>query len=103
MSTHFYNTLMSIYWYRYNDANAVLDLLEEMRHAGLYFDEDSKKLVNIISHQLGSYAAGEKGAFLQALVALPEFDNVLHSRLRHWKRNVEYSIQERLSDHYSFD
>ena len=97
-STPFYTSLMSIYWKQYGDVTSVLSLLEEMRHAGLYFDDATRDLVRRMRFHFDDTEAGRKGPVLQALMALPEFEDVLSTRLRHWIRQVDASIGERQRD-----
>lgn len=95
VSTSFYNQLMSILWNRYGDASGVLALLEEMRHAGLYFDKDSRALVNVIQH---AYSQAEMrivgGAFKSKLMEMPEYEP-LARRLSHWVSHIDRSIKEK--------
>lgn len=84
VSTAFYNRLMLIIWERYGDATSVMSLLEEMRHAGLRFDEDSLSLVSRIETAYGQAEAGQRGHFVQALMGAPEYEPLLVQRLSHW-------------------
>jgi len=45
ISTPFYNELLDIYWRRRGDLQGMLALLEEMRHCGLYFDEQTSSIL----------------------------------------------------------
>ncbi|KAH8903729.1 hypothetical protein BR93DRAFT_930884 [Coniochaeta sp. PMI_546] len=94
-STPFYNTLMSIYWYRYGDVSAVFDLLEEMRRAGLSFDEDSLDLLRDMETALVPYAEGEHGQFAKELTAMPEYEAAFDSRLPHWEKVIQSSIDDK--------
>jgi len=98
VSTPFYNSLMAIYWKKYGDVTRVLGLLEEMRHAGLYFDDATRDLVRAMWFCFHDFEAGKKGPVLQALMAMPELEDALLTRLRHWTRQVEASIDERQRD-----
>ena len=98
VSTPFYNTLVSIYWYRYGDLNAVLELLEEMRHAGLYFDAESRLLVRGIYDQLSEYSEGRHGPVLQAIMGMPKFQAALKSRCKFWLSHIDQSMKERRFD-----
>lgn len=95
VSTSFYNRLMAMLWHRYGDAAGVLDLLEEMRHAGLSFDENSRSLLNTIQHaysQAGTPMVG--GHFKSKLMEMPEYDPLV-PRMSHWVGQVDRSIKER--------
>jgi len=94
VSTSFYNTLMTIYWGRYGDANAILDLLEEMQHAGLYFDADTRSIVQAIMRELMPMAQGKRGKFSQEIARMPEFEDAVKKRLKHWEWQVRSSIGE---------
>lgn len=95
VSTSFYNRLMLLLWNRYGDAMGVLNLLEEMKHAGLYFDENSRSVVSLIHTAYKQAEEGEKGFFVNRLMAMPEFEPILSDRLRHWTSNIDRSIKER--------
>lgn len=94
-STPLYNTLMSIYWYRYGDVSAVFSLLEEMRRAGLSFDEDTLELLRDMEKDMVPYAEGEHGPFVKELTAMPEYEAAFDSRLSHWERVIRSSIEEK--------
>lgn len=84
VSTAFYNRLILIIWERYGDATTVMSLLEEMRHAGLRFDEDSLSVVSQIEAVYSQAEAGQRGHFVQGLMGAPEFEPLLVQRLTHW-------------------
>lgn len=94
-SAPFYNTLMSIYWYRYGDVSAVFSLLEEMRRAGLSFDEDTRDLLRDMETALAPYANGQHGQFVKELTAMPEYEAAFDSRLPHWERVIQSSIDDK--------
>jgi hypothetical protein len=96
-SMPFYNTLMGIYWYRYGDVGAVFNLLEEMRRAGLSFDEDTLEILRDMDRTLLPYAEGEKGLFVKELTAMPEYEPAFDSRLPHWENIIQGSIEDRNS------
>lgn len=98
VSTAFYNYLLGIYWGRYGDVSSVLAHLEEMRHAGLYFDKDTFSTVARVSSWLTEMANGEHGAFLREAMSMPEYEVALRSRLRHWTNEITRSIVERRDD-----
>lgn len=95
VSTSFYNRLMSFLWHRHGDATGVLNLLEEMRYAGLFFDENSKSLLHDIERVYLQAENDEKGRFAAELMKMPEYEPILAERLHHWIGNVDRSIAER--------
>lgn len=95
VSTAFYNRLMLILWNRFGDAHGVLSLLEEMRHAGLFFDEDSFSVVSRIQAMYMQAQRGERGRFAQELMGMPEYEPLLAQRLSHWAGTIDASIRER--------
>ncbi|KAB5511728.1 hypothetical protein GE09DRAFT_1163915 [Coniochaeta sp. 2T2.1] len=101
-STPFYNTLISIYWYRYGDVAAVFNQLEEMRKAGLSFDEDTLELLKDMEKDMSPLAQGQQGDFVKELTAMPEYEAVFDSRLPHWEKVVQSSIddKQREAAHY---
>jgi hypothetical protein len=96
-SMPFYNTLMGIYWYRYGDVSAVFNLLEEMRRAGLSFDEDSLEILRDMDRTLVPYAEGRNGQFVKELTTMPEYEPAFDSRLPHWENIIQGSIEDRNS------
>lgn len=95
VSTAFYNRLMLILWNRYGDAQGVLNLLEEMRHAGLFFDEDSFSIVSRIQTMYDQAKRGERGRFTQELMRTPEYEPLVAQRLSHWAGSIDASIRDR--------
>lgn len=96
VSTSFYNQLMSIVWERYGDAAGVLNLMEEMRHAGLYFDQQTQKLLRNIAAVYQNADKGEYGPFVKMLMDMPEFEPILLQRLNHWQKQVSLSIRHQM-------
>ncbi|KAK2609675.1 hypothetical protein N8I77_003165 [Diaporthe amygdali] len=97
VSTPFYNKLISVLWERFGDAGGALSLLEEMRHAGLSFDEETKSVVHQIERVLFSAERGDNGQFLKKLMDMPEYEPILAMRLSHWVGQIDRSINERNS------
>lgn len=97
VSTSFYNSLMSVCWYRHGDIRAVLSLLEEMRQAGLYFDESTLGVIHNMRARLGQCMRGGP-SFVVDVLAMPEFAGILDTRLVHWTKHVHRSLQERQGD-----
>lgn len=95
VSTSFYNRLIGVMWERFGDAVGVMSLLEEMRHAGLHFDEDTKSIVHRIERVLFSAERGDNGHFLKKLMTMPEYEPLLEMRLSHWVGHIDRSINER--------
>ncbi|KAL7620104.1 hypothetical protein AAE478_010654 [Parahypoxylon ruwenzoriense] len=99
VSTPFYNELLEIYWTRRGDLYGMLDLLEEMRHCGLYFDEQTASILNQVDKETSDLATGiERSSFGRALMTMPEYDHPMRKRIRHWHRAVDLSIKERQRD-----
>lgn len=96
VSTSFYNQLMSILWERYGDAAGVLNLMEEMRHAGLHFDQQSQKILRSIAAVYQNAKKGGQGPFLQQLMNMPEFEPILLHRLNHWEKQIYSSIAHQM-------
>lgn len=96
VSTSFYNQLMSIAWERYGDAAGVLNLMEEMRHAGLHFDQQSQKILRNIAAVYQNADKGEQGPFVKKLMDMPEFEPILLQRLNHWERQIYSSIAHQM-------
>lgn len=94
-STPFYNTLMGIYWYRYGDVSAVFSLLEEMRRAGLSFDEESLEMLRDMETAMVPLAEGEQGQFVKELTAMPEYEAAFDSRLPHWEKVIQSSVEDK--------
>ena len=99
VSTPFYNELLDIYWSRYGDLSGMLDLLEEMRHCGLYFDNQTSSILGRVQFDLESMASNERhGSFSAALMTMPQYERSMRKRIRHWHRAVDMSIVERGED-----
>ncbi|KAL1862899.1 hypothetical protein Daus18300_008229 [Diaporthe australafricana] len=95
VSTSFYNKLIGVMWERFGDAGGVMSLLEEMRHAGLHFDEETKSIVHRIERVLFSAERGDNGHFLKKLMKMPDYEPLLERRLSHWVGHIDTSINER--------
>jgi len=95
VSTAFYNELARIYWYRHGNAEAVFNLLEEMRHSGLFCDNDTYSIVNDIANVFGRSANGAGGPFLRELVSMPEYEFALAPRIEHWMKTISAQAVER--------
>ncbi|KAK3319605.1 hypothetical protein B0T19DRAFT_269578 [Cercophora scortea] len=94
VSTPFYNTLANIHWRRYGNPEAVFNLFEEMRHAGLYCNEDSFGIVMSIERRLEKFRDGSSGPFLKEVVTLPEYEYAIRPRITHWLKTIDVQIHE---------
>lgn len=95
VSTSFYNKLLSVMWEHFGDATGVMALLEEMRHAGLQFDEETKSVLHQMERVLRSADRGENGHFLKKMMRMPEYEPLLQKRLSHWNRLIDLNINQR--------
>ncbi|KAI0542555.1 hypothetical protein GGR58DRAFT_452733 [Xylaria digitata] len=99
VSTLFFNELLAIYWTRHGDLSGMLDLLEEMRHCGLYFDSQTVKILNQVDAALSDLASGKARSGLgSALMLMPEYEQSQRERIRYWHRMVDLSVLERQDD-----
>ncbi|KAI0118011.1 hypothetical protein F4776DRAFT_261826 [Hypoxylon sp. NC0597] len=99
VSTPFYNELLRIYWARRGDLVGMLDLLEEMRHCGLYFDHQTASILNHVDSTVNTLATSRSsGSFGRAIMTMPEYARPVRERIRHWHRAVDLSIEEREND-----
>ncbi|KAH8757264.1 hypothetical protein F5883DRAFT_160396 [Diaporthe sp. PMI_573] len=96
VSTSFYNKLLSVMWERFGDVPGVFALLEEMRHAGLQFDEETKSVLHRIDYVLRSAQRGEDGYFVRKMMQMPEYEFILSKRISNWVRHIDWSINHRL-------
>ncbi len=91
-STQFYNELLQIYRYQYDDFQGMLTLLNEMEAAALEFDEETYQIVvGVIRLQKAIYR-GDKGTALQNLWRFPEFSQ---GKFRPWSQKIASSLRER--------
>lgn len=98
VSTPFYNELLNITYGRYGDLSRMMDLLEEMSHSGLYFDEGTAAILDKAYTQTDDLARGSHGPFAQAFMTMPAYEQSVRDRIRHWHKNVDYSLKQRDSD-----
>lgn len=96
VSTSFYNQLMNILWERYGDAVGALNTMEEMRHAGLFFDQQSQKIVRSITAVYQDAQSGKQGTFARKLMGMPEYEPLLLQRLHHWEKQIYSSIAHQM-------
>ncbi|RYP72128.1 hypothetical protein DL769_004512 [Monosporascus sp. CRB-8-3] len=97
VSTPFYNELLEIYWSRYGDLSGMLDLLEEMRHCGLYFDHQTSSVLGRAQAAVRNLAEGRRygSSFGAAIMTMPQYEKSVRDRIRHWHQAVDISIQQR--------
>ncbi|KAI1188578.1 hypothetical protein F5B17DRAFT_262984 [Nemania serpens] len=99
VSTPFFNELINIYWTRRGDLTSALNLLEEMRHCGIYFDNRTASILNQIDTTMSHLAtADDRSGFGRALMLMPEYEKSQRERLRHWHSAVDISVNERKHD-----
>ncbi|KAK5625454.1 hypothetical protein RRF57_001170 [Xylaria bambusicola] len=99
VSTPFFNELLTIYWDRCGDLSGMLDLLEEMRHCGLYFDKQTASILNQVDTAVSDLASAKGRSGLgRALMLMPEYELSQRERIRHWHRAVDLSARERQDD-----
>ncbi|KAI0505403.1 hypothetical protein F5B22DRAFT_527386 [Xylaria bambusicola] len=99
VSTPFFNELLTIYWTRRGDLSGMLDLLEEMRHCGLYFDKQTASILNQVDTVVYDLASAKSRSGLgKALMMMPEYELSQRERIRHWHRAVDLSARERQDD-----
>lgn len=96
VSTSFYNKLLSVMWERFGDVPGVFALLEEMRHAGLQFDEETKSVLHRIDYVLRSVERGESGFFVRKMMQMPEYEPILKTRMSNWVKHIDWNINHRL-------
>ena len=87
ISTSFYVQLMQVQWYRYGDFAAVLNLLEEMRHAGLAFDRNCLGVLDAVEGFYTESRNGVRKEFLKQLMWMPEFEHT-PTRIKHWRNEI---------------
>ncbi|KAI1435819.1 hypothetical protein GGR50DRAFT_686764 [Xylaria sp. CBS 124048] len=99
VSTPFFNELIEIYWKRHGDLGGMLDLLEEMRHSGLYFDTRTSAILSRAQIALDDVARSRlRNGFGAALMNMPEYERSQRDRIRHWHKAVNISVKEKLED-----
>ncbi|KAI1117699.1 hypothetical protein F5Y14DRAFT_401562 [Nemania sp. NC0429] len=99
VSTPFFNELLNIYWTRRGDLSGVLNLLEEMRHCGIYFDNRTASILNQMDTALSQLATAEdRAGFGKALMLMPDYEKSQRERIRHWHSAVDISANERQHD-----
>lgn len=95
VSTSFYNKLLGVMWERFGDVSGVMSVLEEMRHAGLQFDEGTKSIVHRMDRVLRSAERGDNGYVLKKMMRMPEYAPLLERRLSNWVKHIDWNINQR--------
>ena len=95
VSTPFFNELIRITWKRLGDPGAVFDLLEEMRSAGLSFDDETVATVRAVGSFVKQVEEGQYGPFLREIMSQPEYKHALKPRIKHWMWVISESVRER--------
>ncbi|KAI6088366.1 hypothetical protein F4821DRAFT_234399 [Hypoxylon rubiginosum] len=99
VTTPFYNELLQIYWTRRGDLSGMLDLLDEMRQCGLYFDEQTKSILSNVEIKMRDLAdEPTSGSFTRAVMDMPEYGLSIRERIQEWHKSVDLSIREREND-----
>lgn len=98
VSTPFYNELLEIYWSRYGNLAGMLNLLEEMRHCGLYFDNQTSSILGHVQASLNKLSDRNESSFCRAIMTMPQYESSIRERIRHWHRVVDISIEQRGED-----
>ncbi|PBP20818.1 hypothetical protein BUE80_DR008438 [Diplocarpon rosae] len=95
-STQFYNELLRIYRYRYDDLRGMRRLLNEMEQAALEFDKDTFYIVCDVADLQFSIYRGEKGSTMKALWTMPEFAHSSSpNSFRNWKLRIWEAVHEK--------
>ncbi|KAI0157166.1 hypothetical protein GGR52DRAFT_565525 [Hypoxylon sp. FL1284] len=99
VSTPFYNELLHIYWSRHGDLFGMLQILDEMRQSGFYFDERTKAILRHVDWKIRDMA--EKpvfGSFTRAVMEMPEYGRVMRAYFQEWYQAVDLALQKREQD-----
>ncbi|TDZ59712.1 hypothetical protein CTRI78_v005164 [Colletotrichum trifolii] len=95
VSTPFYNQLASIFWHRYGDTMAVSAVLDEMQHAGLYYDRQTQELVDAIEADLESFRDGKLGVFSNIVGTDSGYNLQVKVTFARHARRIRHSIRFR--------
>ncbi|KAI1320231.1 hypothetical protein F5Y16DRAFT_390127 [Xylariaceae sp. FL0255] len=99
VSTPFFNELLDIYWTRRGDLAGVFELLEEMRHCGVYFDRQTQGIMHRIQEAIfGMASAQSRNEFGRALMYMPDYEHSQRTRMRYWAKAIMKSIGQRTRD-----
>ncbi|KAM3514115.1 hypothetical protein MY11210_002216 [Beauveria gryllotalpidicola] len=98
VSTSFYSRLASLYWTRFGDSNAALNVLQEMLSSGLYANDESMEVVESIRDHLHGCTWGAQGPFVMAMMESSPYDASLSQRLENIRRYIRTSIAQEKQD-----
>lgn len=91
-STAFYNELINIYFYRYEDFANIAKTLKEMEDSAVDFDETTlDTIIDILVFKAG-VAKGQKGKVLRQLWTMPQYTRV---NFQYWRDQYAKLIQAR--------
>ncbi|KLU84634.1 hypothetical protein MAPG_03674 [Magnaporthiopsis poae ATCC 64411] len=97
-SAQFYTTLMSLMWNRYNDGHAVLNLVEEMIHAGLetsYLVHGN--LIREMGHLVERAGSGRAGPLALHISSHPTWASLRGVRIPHLHKAVAVEQEKKKS------
>ncbi|KAJ6780373.1 hypothetical protein PWT90_03581 [Aphanocladium album] len=98
VSTSFYSRLAFLYWTRFGDSNAALNVLQEMLSSGLYANEESMAVVESIRDHIHGCTWGAQGPFVMAMMESSPYDASLSQRLENMQRYIRTSIAQEKHD-----
>jgi len=101
-STGFYNELMRVYWYTYDDFRGVYDLLAEMRDTGLEMDEETFSIVTDIVRLQARYVSPKRenikrqmeNSPIAQLWHMPQFAPEMFKR---WQKHIAATLEMKRS------
>jgi hypothetical protein len=101
-STGFYNELMRVYWYTYDDFRGVYDLLAEMRDTGLEMDEETFSIVTDIVRLQARYVSPKRenvkrqmaNSPIAQLWHMPQFAPDMFKR---WQKHIAATLEMKRS------
>ena len=93
-STHLYNELLVVYWYRYDDFRAVNGLLSEMEGLGVPYNNETLDIISDILRMQGRILRGDRGPTLKALWHLPEF---APGKFGSWYKKIKQMLNDRVN------
>ncbi|KAI9745936.1 MAG: hypothetical protein M1818_000617 [Claussenomyces sp. TS43310] len=91
-STAFYNELLRIHWYRYDDFGGISQLLTEMDQAGLDFDADTLSIVKEINRMQFRINSEDGDKAIKQLWSMPEYKS---GTFQEWQAMIETTLDER--------
>lgn len=94
VSTPLYSKLAQMCWNRFGDANAALDVIQEMNSLGLPPDEQVADLLTQMRDDLHACTWGAQGPFVMAMMESAPYDAALRKRLDHLGASVMRSVAQ---------